>query len=338
MKFICNFCNYSTDTKFCYEKHLKTRKHQEKVNEIPTVKHVNHMVTTVDPHQYNIIQIKNEYRCEYCNNLYKNQTSLSRHRHACVSKKTTDCKESEKEKDKLIKELRELIEKEIAHKNEIIKSKDETTKSKDETILFLAHENKNLKTMLNCAGTVVEKSMSNLSYVNKHYPNAPALEYITDIADLHEDLSEDNVVDNIIYEYKNHTLVSFIGNLIIKDYKKTDPTQQSLWNSDADRLTYMIRSLLANESIQWEVDKKGVNTTKYIIKPITDYIKKQLENYITTCEVSRSQKTKKIMGSVYKMADCRIVIASIDNGELSNGILKYISPYLYIVKENQELL
>jgi len=332
MKFSCNLCNYSTDTKFCYEKHLKTKKHQEKVTNLPKVEPALSCVLPVSSPYLS----SEKYTCQFCGNLYANAGNLAKHKQSC-SEKSTYIKTIEELKNQLSKKDIEVA-KEMAYKDEIIKNKDEHMKSKDETILYLSHENKNLKTMLNCAGTVVEKSVSNLSYVNKHYPNAPALEYITDIADLHEDLSEDNVVDNIIYEYKNHTLVSFIGNLIIKDYKKTDPTQQSLWNSDADRLTYMIRSLLANESIQWEVDKKGVNTTKYIIKPITDYIKKQLENYITTCEVSRSQKTKKIMGSVYKMADCRIVIASIDNGELANGILKYISPYLYIVKENQELL
>jgi len=321
MEFNCNLCNYSTNDKFNYSRHQKSKKHQEKVKQVP-------LISAIIPVQSSYISLE-KYVCQFCNHSYTNAGNLSKHKQSC-SEKSSYINTIKELKDQLSKKDVDIV-KEIAHKDEIVKTK-------DEMILFLAHENKNLKTMLNCAGTVVEKSMSNLGYLNKHYPNAPALEYIKDIPDLHEDLSEDNVVDNIIYEYKNHTLTSFIGNLIIKDYKKTDPTQQSLWNSDADRLTYMIRSLLANESIQWEVDKKGINTTKYIIKPITDYIKKQLENYIKTCEVSRSQKTKKIMGSVYKMADCRIVIMSIDTGELAGGILKYISPYLYIVKDNQELL
>jgi len=350
MKYNCETCKYSTDVHCNFQKHVNSKKHLEKVSELIDVKNVASNLHKCDTE----FAVENENKCPYCNNLYMNRTCLSRHKKMCIEKRNLieSHIQKEKEMNNSIKILTEQLSKkdievakEIAYKDEIIKNKDDINrknddimKSKDETILYLAHENKNLKTMLNCAGTMVEKSVSNLSYLNKHYPNAPALEYIKDIPDLHEDLSEDNVVDNIIYEYKNHTLISFIGNLIIKDYKKTDPNQQSLWNSDADRLTYMIRSLLANETTQWEVDKKGINTTKYIIKPITDYIKKQLENYIKTCEVSRSQKTKKIMGSVYKMADCRIVIGSIDDGELAGGILKYISPYLYMVKETQELV
>jgi len=320
MKFNCKTCNYSTDVKYCYQKHLNTKKHTEKVDE-------ENKEAQAKLELNQILTVRNEYQCPYCENLYNSQQSLSRHKKTC-----TVNKDIEKEKDILIKELQDKL----SCKDDIIKTKDDVIKTKDDNL-----KTKNLKTMLNCAGTLVEKSMSNLSYLNKHYPNAPALEYITDISDisdLHEDLKEDQVVDNIIYEYKNHTLTSFIGDMIVKNYKKTDPTQQSLWNSDNDRLTYMIRSLLANESIRWEVDKKGINTTKYIIKPITDYIKKQLENYIITCEVSRKDKTRKLMGSVYKMADCRIIIANINDGTVADNILKYISPHLYIVKETQELV
>jgi len=332
MKYICEICDYSTDIHCNYQKHMISKKHIEKTTKIANLPSKNPLMTTNLPSEI-------VHECMYCDKKYKNNTHLSRHKKTCTEKQNLIDKylQKEKEKDAVIKELQDKL----LCKEDIIKSKDANLKSKDETILILTHETKNLKTMLNCAGTLVEKSTSNLSYLNKHYPNAPALEYITDIVDipdLHEDLKEDQVVDNIIYEYKNHTLTSFIGDMIVKNYKKTDPTQQSLWNSDNDRLTYMIRSLLANESIQWEVDKKGINTTKYIIKPIIDYIKKQLENYIITCEVSRKDKTRKLMGSVYKMADCRIIIANINDGTLADNILKYISPHLYIVKETQELV
>ena len=98
--------------------------------------------------------------------------------------------------------------KEIKSKDDMLKSKDDIIKSKDETILTLTHENANLKTLLNNAGQLMEKSMSTLNYITKNYNEAPALEYITNIATLHDDLSEENVVQTVIDQYKNNTLVA----------------------------------------------------------------------------------------------------------------------------------
>ena len=78
-------------------------------------------------------------------------------------------------------------------------------------ITVLTHEKQNLKTMLNGAGTLMEKSISALGYITKNYTEAPALEYIIDVPSLHADLSEEQVVETIVDAYRNNTLVAFLG-------------------------------------------------------------------------------------------------------------------------------
>ena len=280
---------------------------------------------------------------------------MSRHKKACNLKQTMidqyekqliELKDTLTQKDsvfaKAIDEIiykDDLIAKEIAHRDDIIKSKDEIIKSKDETILTLTHENKNLKTILNGAGTLVDKSISTLNYITKNYTEAPALEMITDVPSLHRDLSEEHIVETIIQKYRNSKLIAFIGDLLIKQYKKADPAKQSIWNSDTDRLTYVIRTLLSNKSYYWKIDKKGIDTANCMIKPILDHIKERLDNYLDTCEkCKRTDDTEKIMSTMNSLHDAHAVIQSIKDGSLSDSILRYMAPHLFVTKEPKALL
>ena len=80
MKFFCNYCNYSTDVKFCYEKHLLSKKHEKKGNEM----------TMLSQHYPKVIPslslVENEFKCSFCNNIYSNAPNLSRHKNYCGEK------------------------------------------------------------------------------------------------------------------------------------------------------------------------------------------------------------------------------------------------------------
>jgi len=341
MKFCCETCNYSTDTKFCYEKHLKTKKHSDKVITLQksTLCHqtVNKQLTVVNVNQTNNSESE-KFECAFCNTTFNKKQSLSRHKNTCA------------EKQKLTNQIKELsgqLENIIKTKDDVIKTKDDMIKIKDDTIaneiarreevvLLLTSETKNLKTILSSAGTLVEKSMSNFNFLNTHYNEAPALTYVTDVPSLHVDLAEDKVANRIMNEYNNNTLTSFIGKLIVKHYKKKNPKEQSIWNSDNDRLTYMIRTILSekNNQNQWEVDKKGINTTLHIIQPILDHIKLHLKTYIQTCDAgSRRDSAETVLAISRRIETAYKIVIAIKKGEIANDILKYISPRLYIVKD-----
>jgi vacuolar-type H+-ATPase subunit I/STV1 len=70
-KFSCNMCDYHCSNKFNYNKHLSTRKHinaNTQTNETPQ--------TT-------------DFTCENCNNTYKHQSGLCRHKRTCNAQVVT---------------------------------------------------------------------------------------------------------------------------------------------------------------------------------------------------------------------------------------------------------
>ena len=354
MKFSCEPCNYATDVKFCFQKHENSKRHFEKVSQ-PKVETAPSLIL---PDTLSATSLSNDHNCPFCNNKYTKQ-NLARHKNACSEKKNLvdSYSQREKENEVIIKELKEQIIKEIAHRDDIIKSKDDISakeiihkddiiknkediiKSKDETILTLTHENANLKALLNNAGVLVEKSISTLNYITKTYTEAPALEYITNISELDAELAEELVVESIIDQYRNNTLIAFLGNLIVKTYKKADPAKQSVWNSDTDRLTYIIRTLLKNKSHHWQLDKKGIETADYIIKPILVYIKDKISAYIATCELGkRTDETEKIMSIMHNLNDSHKILCIIEDNTLTESILKYIAPRMHVKKKPKALL
>ena len=80
----------------------------------------------------------------------------------------------------------------------------------------------------------------------------------------------------------------YIGDIIIKNYKKVNSAKQSVWNSDTDRLTYVIRTLLKNNKFQWQLDKKGIDTANHMINPILQYIKTKLEQFKKDTNLKKS--------------------------------------------------
>jgi len=148
LKYNCETCNYSTDVHCNFQKHVNSKKHKEKLAGLIDIKILNDIDTSPILNAHHKSNIKNEYICAYCNNMYSSQTSLSRHRHACSNKKTTVYKEVEKEKDVVINTLTEKI----SHLYDINKKNEDIIKTKDQAILLLTQENNTLKTLLKKSG------------------------------------------------------------------------------------------------------------------------------------------------------------------------------------------
>ena len=176
--------------------------------------------------------------------IFTQACNLSRHKKICLEKKT--------------------IVDELTNKNEALKQKDEALKQKDETISVLKSEVDYLKTIINNSGSIIKTSMSTLAYVIKNYKEAPAIGFVYDYSALHYEQSNAEFAENLIHEHNHNKLHTYIGNFIIK-------TQQSIWNSDTNRLTYIIREIITNKT-DWKIDKKGIKTNEYIIKPVLEYI------------------------------------------------------------------
>lgn len=180
----------------------------------------------------------------------------------------------------------------------------------------------------------MKTSMSTLSYLIKNYNNVPLLKKLEEYDAIKYDYDDDKFIEVIIYEHKNKHLDAYIGNFIVESYKKEDPSEQSIWNSDTSRLTYLIKFILENNEIDWQVDKKGVKTNECIIVPVLDHINDCLSTYLLKpsvdfCMNSSHRELTEYKNNVNYIMEIR---KSIETQTLNNNILKYIAPHFYLNK------
>ena len=199
-----------------------------------------------------------DYKCKYCNKRFKHQSNYYRHiNHRCKEKPqfALQMQVNERYKDLLIIEMekkdmqikfhqKELKDKENQIKELEIEKKDiqigfhqKELKDKENQIKELKEYIKNTKP----SNTTYNISVKN--YVQKNYANAPALKKLDDYGFIKYD---DKLLDTIGYQYRNKILDKYLGDFLIGFYKKEDPAEQAIWNSDVSRLTYVIKELLVN--------------------------------------------------------------------------------------------
>ena len=85
MKFNCECCEYSTDVKANFNKHISSNKHKVMENKL----------AEVSPKLAEVSQeISNLFKCKYCEQCYKHKSSLSKHiKYSCTKNKTEDLAE-----------------------------------------------------------------------------------------------------------------------------------------------------------------------------------------------------------------------------------------------------
>ena len=327
----CELCLYETKDNSNYIKHLKSKKHLRKVNDstklekstsrnspklpktpqnsskLPKTTQIYNDFDDFTENSYlqskNNSNILREYKCISCGNVFTRISNMTRHYKIC----------SIKNNETLMLKLKlEQYEKDV---NYHIK------------------EAEYYKQLLREAGGLVKKSVSALTFAVDNYDNAPAIRTISvqeiDTFDSTDNANNDKkVVEDILSSYKHKTLGAYLGNFIIKIYKKDDPKNQSIWNTDDNRLTYLIKELMNNESSNWIVDKKGIKTKTYLIEPLLSHIKDLLVAYQSnnTPRIGMSNiETEFILENSKKIVE---LTNDIDDGIIGKDILKHISSHL----------
>ena len=143
MKFNCITCNYETDFKFNYQKHLETKKHIEKSKLTNKVKPYQSCIDVVS-----IINIpkKEENICNFCHKAFTNAGNLGRHYKSCVKRNSLESNYENELK---------TLKSELAHVKELY--------NKEKT------ENATLKSLVNDAGSIIKTSISTTNYIIKHF-------------------------------------------------------------------------------------------------------------------------------------------------------------------------
>ena len=142
--------------------------------------------------------------------------------------------------------------------------------------------------------------------------------------------------EELLYRYKNKTAHKFIGDIILTVCKKEDSSQQSLWNTDSSRQTFIIKEALDDNTSSWVIDKNGKKTTFYIIKPVLDQLKDKLlihnNNMVNMVQIT--DDADKAVELVDKMKILAELSKDIGIKVMHKEILKYISPSLYVDSKN----
>lgn len=229
---------------------------------------------------HNVNKNSNVYTCTFCKNVFTRQSSLSRHQKSCTQL---------------------------------------TINTKDQ-----AREIEMLKNQLNTYEKLLHDAMpshviNNFTYVNNMYPNAPALEGRESYDNLLE-AKQSTLMEILALYHEQKRLHSFVGDYIIKYYKKDKAKDQSLWSSDVAILTYIISQACNKKGNIWTYDKKGNHMKKIIIEPALEYIR---EHCCEFCE-NKGESTKKTI--LEQLMAAAKIISMINSGELANDIVRYIAP------------
>lgn len=170
------------------------------------------------------------------------------------------------------------------------------------------------------------------NYVQQKYPNAPPLKELDDYNTI--SYEDDDFIEVLTYNYDNSILPKYLGDFIIKYYKKDNPAEQSIWASDTSRLTYLIKELLANKKSIWNHDYKGIRTKDCIINPLLNHIKKCIDDYwmakidiYKRSKITELNKLTKTYNSIYQIKK------DIESDVLANSIIRYIAPHFCMDKK-----
>ena len=299
----CLDCNYKSDNKSNFNKHLNSKYHKKKIER----KLVKSKIDNRD--------IK-KFICEYCDTSFSKAYNLTRHTKTC------------NQKDFKIRELKltvQFLEKEVKMLKENNNNNNSVTN---------INNNKNIY-------------ISVMNFAQNNYSNAPQLLKFDNCDQIKEEDPDRNLVGALTYNYNNDCLHKYLGNFVIKNYKKDDPSQQSVWASDASRLNYIVKELMANKESIWINDPKGQRVKKYIIDPLLKYVDDECSKYIDKEDKRRKiwqEKVRKRLIDIddkelKKMVENNIIITAITkireeigNNNLTDAIGKYIAPHLSMDK------
>jgi len=327
----CNLCNFTSKNKADYSRHERSKKHQKKVNE--TSEDNNDQILKYPKISTNIPKypqisekmnkndsIKRKYICKFCDLECARANSLNKHLKTC----SVAMVEKYKAKYKTEFEVK------LRERDMMLKSKERELNFKDDQIDELKSDLIYYKNLIKTAGVGVgAKITTNVQslIVSKH-EDAPALEYAKPnlLKFNSKDAHENSLF--LVNRYKDNTFTMFVGRCIVAACKKEDPDEQSIWSTDANRLTMFIKKMMDDES-KWISDKKGVQTTKYLISPILQKIKEMLIDYNKHL-YSQISKLSQHEVDYYNdiMIHCRELVHFIEHEKLADEILRYMAPRL----------
>jgi len=323
LKYNCSHCNFYTNNRTDYYRHLKTIKHKnhgspdvpKNIDIISSSKKEQDItyIENNDSTRFNEIQRKDEKTCKFCGISFTTSTNYNRHLKTCEERKTVQ--ENEKLKAKIIEQGKQIKEYKI--------------------------EKEYYKKLIDNYSKLGPKTFNSITYVMNKYADAPHIEKMEpEKIEYFQDISM-TTVENLVSDYRNNLFVDFIIKTIITMHKKDDPKDQSIWSTDSSRYNYLIKELLENEDSYWVVDIKGSKSKTYIIEPILRFIRKEIIKYneLASDAIIDTKLPKKRFSIITDTQRYGIdIIKDIDNGVLAADIIKKMAKHFYHKSKNLPLI
>lgn len=324
MSYKCDICNYTTNRKSNYNRHIGSSAHNKKCIQVPSLK------TKVSRNLQNSLSTKSTI-CPFCGNTIKHIRNLARHMKACAGankivnetlqeKRITEIKyENVLDKYKQVNNDYEKLQEEHAY----LKERFEETLEEYLGTLKQSSDSTNIFTF------VKDKKLGGKAIIQLTEKDIPQLGFIKEILEgVNGDLQ---FCDTIQHHIKHHTTHQFVGDHIIDTYKMKNYKDQSIWATDCSRLTYVIKELVGKNN-EWVVDKKGLKLKSLVVNPILHYIRDHVMEH-SQDYLKYAMKKYDQLDTIERNSRLFQVGDKVDSGLLASKIIRYVAPFFSFDKK-----
>jgi hypothetical protein len=152
------------------------------------------------------------------------------------------------------------------------------------------------------------------------------------------EFADEYIAERLLHIYDSKDFANYITNIIVKAYKKDDPSEQTFWASDVSRLIYIVRSTI-DQKDEWIYDKKGGIIKESIIDPLLDEVYNIIIKYKKYMEDKYLHSLKK-EESDYYMSKVSIInvanklINDFRNRQfVKNQIIRVLAPKFFLDRD-----
>lgn len=291
MIYSCLPCDFETNRKANYERHLTTTSHNNIINDVPEKKET---------------EEDKRYICINCNSEYAYASGLSKHKNNCKKNPeliNTIIPAKTQTEILILKQKLEDKNKEIDNKNQIIL--EQNNKINNLILEKLEQANKELEyyKSQNPQPKEYVKSVKTLTYVKKYFDKTPILIKLNDFSLIRDDDKKETFEEIIIHQNKINNLSQYFAKIVVDLYVKKNKKQQSLFVTDLTRRRFIYRGK-RNGKVQWLTDKKASECKKQIIIPMISYVREILNEYLkkmTHEEIPDCEKIVEISTTIEKI-------------------------------------
>ena len=242
----CSRCDYITDNKKDYKKHILTRKHLNNVKSTEKNEIVTNIVTDSDTKS----QKSQQHMCMSCSKIYKSRNGLWLHKKKC----TTESIENSEENTIIPKEKQTKTEEELRELKTMFMKMIEINQDLQKQIVELAKESKSIINSNNTTNNTTNNKFNLQIFLNEKCKDAFN---ITDF------INNINVGFKDFENFGKIGYVSSINNILIRELKEIDVYKRPIHCSDLKREVIHVKD---NDTWVKDEDKKHMKRAIKLIE------------------------------------------------------------------------